>query len=70
MARRNFFYGPWGGRRDDDYSAVPPYRIPVYADPQPAGVVCADEQVVHQLGHYRRLTGDCDCGWNYWWAPR
>lgn len=66
MAHRNFVDGPWAGQRDDDYSAVPSQRVPVYADP-PNSAVCADEQVIKKLGHYERTALDTETGWHYYW---
>ena len=70
MAHRNFEGGPWSGRRDDDYKAVPSVRIPVYADAVDFEGQCGDEQVTQLLGHYERAEyGGFYLGWYFDWKP-
>lgn len=62
-----FIGGPWDGQTRTYPSPVPSEVIPVYDDTG-AGMVCADEQVVTKLGHYRKTSRRIDIPlYNYLW---
>lgn len=67
---RIYIGGPRDGQTDNYPSAVPPQEIHIYADP-PAGLVCADEQVIDLLGKYVRTgpQNKKDGMWSYEWRP-
>ena len=67
--RRLFVGGPRDGQREPVLTAVPSGRIRQFADP-PVGLVCADEQVIVEIGAYVR-SGMSDVGeWCYVWHPK
>lgn len=51
-----YMNGPRSGEREF-YPGIPTKEIKVYADP-PDGMLCADEQVIHLLGKYRRFSSE------------
>lgn len=67
MSDRRFVGGPRDGQVEPVVTAVPTGRIPVFRDP-PADMVCADEQVIEQIGTYCRL-GEFEGVWRYEWIP-